>query len=201
MTLPEPTSAAPAPAKFSALAEEFNRSATSFAVNGNVTTAPSTSWEALMMKYSILKKFKVEVPADQIALSKALFDCGVTMLRAAAKTDGRTAPRAGEINQVFQLLTGEKELPFLPENAADTLIETSLELVRRSEQIKEEYRTVTADHVRQAKATLIQLAGQAVGYAEAIRAAPNNAASFTPAPKAMAAPRKLTLAIPADGAT
>ena len=73
--------------------------------------------------------------------------------------------------------------------------------MRRSEQLKEEYRAVDANQVRQSKAALVQLAGQVVGHAETIRAAPNNAASFTPAPKAMAAPRKMTLVIPADSAT
>jgi hypothetical protein len=159
MTVPEEGNNA-----FSPLAEEFNRTATSFARGESYITL-----DALMAKYSILQKLKAETPADRMRLSESLLDCALSMLKRIANPTNRenlSAP-VSSIQSILTRLSAAEDAPHVPARAVGQLADAALDLVRKSEKIPNyDY---DWNDCQAHKTALVKLALSVAGTAETLR--------------------------------
>lgn len=157
---------------FAPLAEEFNKSASSFAKGeGNITL------DAVMTKYTILQKFKAETPSDRMALAESLLDGALEILRRAALPSNREnlSTPVSNVQTILTRLTAADELPNVPERASRQLADAALDLVRKSEKLPS-YDYNWSD-CQNHKTTLLKLAQSLVGFAETLQNK-DNAAGF-----------------------
>jgi hypothetical protein len=178
---------------FDALAEEFNKSAKAFA-----TTTDGITYDALMTKFNLLWKFKAESPQDQGKLTQGLFEAGMTILRKCAKTTNHESISASinNVQQIFSFLMTPEQLPYLPDDASDQLVDVALDLVRKSESIRYEYNW---KDFQQHKQDLIKMAQLITPYAEKTSAPKTGTAGFAVAKTIAPAAKRLTLPTPEAG--
>jgi hypothetical protein len=177
---------------FDALAEEFNKSARSFA-----TTSDGITYDGLMTKFNLMWKFKAESPQDQGRLTQGLYEAGMEILLKCAKPanhDNLNTPMSNA-QQIFDFLMTPEQLQYLPDHASDSLVDVALDLVRKSENIRYEYGW---KDYHQHKTDLIKMAQMVSGYAAKTRAPKTGSAVFAVA-KPVPPAKRLTLSAPDAG--
>jgi hypothetical protein len=171
--------------KFATISEDFNKSAMNFA-NGT-----GLSYEGLMAKYDILSKFKAESPVDQTRLTQGLFDGGMQILTRVSDMSFRESldSHASSFRQMFEFLTTPAQMPYLPDNASDRLVEAALNLIKKSEGMNYSYGwSDFAAH----KSRLIDMAKSVSTFAEKTREPKPQVATFA-ITKTIPPAKKLTL--------
>lgn len=176
---------------FCKLAEDFNKSAKTFAQGSGLTL------DGLMTKFDVLWKFKAECPHDKGRLTQALFDGSMDILRKISDPNCRdsVAGASGNFTHIFNFLTTSEQMQYLPANASDQLVDAALGLINKSEGVGYVYGW---NDYSQHKNDLIGLAKTVATFAEKTREPKPAGATFAIA-KTIPPVKRLTISTPEGG--